>query len=184
MTPHSRRRHISQVRVGCTKEIYMFQWVSQKHISLKTYHAQHFGRCCLWRKQTRGVAPQLPAGIEAKQMRADGLGLTLLFEFRSEPPGHAEKLCEYRPDYYRSVTSALTGEGLGFKTAGTADSFDNSCSDSARRWSPASWWLQTLSCSAKCSRSCIRSGAVCPAELPGSLRHKKTATLCVGFFMS
>ena len=90
----------------------------------------------------RRVAPRLPARFEAKQMWADGLGLTYQCEFRSEPPGHAEKLFEYWPDYYRSVTSALAGEGLGFATAGTADSFDNSCSDRARRWSPASWWLR------------------------------------------
>jgi len=90
------------------------------------------------------VVPRLPARFEAKQLWATGLGLTYQCEFRSEPPGHAEKLFGYWPDYYRSVTSALAGQGLGFEATGAADSFDNSCGENARRWSPRLWWLRRV----------------------------------------
>ena len=92
----------------------------------------------------RRVVPRLPDQFEAKQMWADGLGLTYQCEFRSEPPGHAEKLFEYWPDYYRAVTSALAAEGLGFESAKPVDTFHNVCSDTARRWSPVSWWLRRI----------------------------------------
>jgi hypothetical protein len=93
---------------------------------------------------TGRVVPRLPARFNAKQLWAVGLGLTYQCEFRSEPPGHAEKLFGYWPDYYRSVTSSLANKGLGFEATGTADSFDNSCSENARRWSPTSWWVRRV----------------------------------------
>ena len=92
----------------------------------------------------RRVVPRLPDQFEAKRMWADGLGLTYQCEFRSEPPGHAEKLFEYWPDYYRAVTSALAAEGLGFEPAKTTDTFHNVCSDTTLRWSPVSWWLRRI----------------------------------------
>ena len=92
----------------------------------------------------RRVVPRLPDRFEAKRMWADGLGLTYQCEFRSEPPGHAEKLFEYWPDYYRAVTSALAAEGLGFKSANSGDTFRNVCGDTTRRWSPVSWWLRRI----------------------------------------
>ena len=92
----------------------------------------------------RRVAPRLPQNFDAKQMWAKGLGLTYQCEFRSEPPGHAEKLFGYWPDYYRAVTQTLAGQGLGFEPAQNADTFSNTSSDSARRWSPASWWLRRV----------------------------------------
>jgi len=92
----------------------------------------------------RRVAPRLPQNFDAKQMWAKGLGLTYQCEFRSEPPGHAEKLFGYWPDYYRAVTQTLAGQGLGFELAQNADTFSSTSSDSARRWSPASWWLRRV----------------------------------------
>jgi len=92
----------------------------------------------------RRVTPRLPLRFDARQLWAEGLGLTYQCEFRSEPPGHAEKLFEYWPDYYRSVTSALAGRGLGFEASATPGSFDNSCSEKTRRWSPASWWVRRV----------------------------------------
>ncbi len=92
----------------------------------------------------RRVAPRLPARFDAKRLWSDGLSLTYQCEFRSEPPGHAEKLFGYWPDYYRSVTAALAEKSLGFEAAGSTDSFLNTCSESARKWSPASWWLRRV----------------------------------------
>jgi hypothetical protein len=90
------------------------------------------------------VAPRLPARFDAMQLWANGLGLTYRCELRSEPPGHAEKLFGYWPKYYRLLTSALAGQGLGFEATGATDSFGNSCSEATRRWSPASWWLRRV----------------------------------------
>jgi hypothetical protein len=92
----------------------------------------------------RRVAPRLPLRFDAKQLWARGLGLTYQCEFRSEPAGHAEKLFEYWPDYYRLLTSALAARALGFEATGAADGFVNSCDANARRWSPASWWLRRV----------------------------------------
>ena len=100
--------------------------------------------CQASRTFVRRVTPRLPARFEAKQLWATGLGLTYQCEFRSEPPGHAEKLFTYWPEYYRSVTSALAGQGLGFEAAEEADSFDNSCSETTLRWSPRLWWLRRV----------------------------------------
>ena len=88
--------------------------------------------------------PGLPDIFDAKRMWADGLGLTYQCEFRSEPSGHAEKLFDYWPDYYRAVTASLAGEEIGFEPAQTAGTFRNTSSGSARRWSPASWWLRRI----------------------------------------
>lgn len=92
----------------------------------------------------RRVAPGLPGSFDAKRLWANGLSLTYQCEFRSEPPGHAGKLFEYWPDYYRAVTRAMAQAGLGFEATETADTFRNVCSDGARRWSPASWWLRRV----------------------------------------
>ena len=96
----------------------------------KTFHTG-------WRRACRHVSKR-------RQLWATGLGLTYQCEFRSEPPGHAEKLFGYWPDYYRSVTSALAGQGLGFEATGAADSFDNSCSETPGAGRPASWWLRRV----------------------------------------
>jgi len=93
---------------------------------------------------TRRVAPRLPENFDAKTLWAEGLSLTYQCEFRSEPPGHAEKLFGYWPDYYRAVTQTLAGGNLGFKVTETAESFRNVCSVSVRRWSPVSWWLRRV----------------------------------------
>ena len=93
---------------------------------------------------TRRVAPRLPENFDAKTLWAEGLSLTYQCEFRSEPPGHAEKLFGYWPDYYCAVTQTLARENLGFKVTETAESFRNVCSVSARRWSPVSWWLRRV----------------------------------------
>jgi hypothetical protein len=92
----------------------------------------------------RRVAPRLPQEFDSKKLWATGLSLTYQCEFRSEPPGHAEKLFGYWPDYYRAVTRILAGEELGFEATDAADTFINTCSDEARRWSPASWWMRRV----------------------------------------
>jgi hypothetical protein len=92
----------------------------------------------------RQVAPRLPVHFDARRMWATGLGLTYQCEFRSEPPGHAEKLFEYWPDYYHSMTHAMAGQGLGFEAAGTSGNFNNTCRAGIRRWSPAGWWLRRV----------------------------------------
>jgi hypothetical protein len=88
------------------------------------------------------VAPRLPETFDSKQLWAEGLSLTYRCEFRSEPPGHAGKLFEYWPDYYRSVTLVLSGLNPGFIAGGSPDRFSNACSPQARRWSAVSWWLR------------------------------------------
>jgi len=91
------------------------------------------------------VAPRLPERFNTKQLWADGLGLTYQCELRSEPGGHAGKLFEYWPEYYRSVTSALAGQGLGFEPDEKgSDHFRNSCDLRARRLSGVSWWLRRV----------------------------------------
>jgi len=92
----------------------------------------------------RRVAPRLPEQFDARQLWATGLGLTYQCEFRSEPPGHAEKLFGYWPEYYRAVCTALAGMDCGFKTGAEDDRFQNTCSARRRRWSPASWWLRRV----------------------------------------
>jgi hypothetical protein len=100
--------------------------------------------CQASRTFARRAAPRLPANFETKRLWADGLSLTYQCEFRSEPPGHAEKLFGYWPGYYRGVTAALAGQGLGFEATGTADTYLNTSNDSARRWAPAAWWLRRV----------------------------------------
>jgi hypothetical protein len=92
----------------------------------------------------RRVAPRLPDRFEAKSLWTVGLGLTYQCEFRSEPPGHAEKLFAYWPDYYRSLTFMHSREGLGFEPAGESGRYDNTCSAGARRRAPASWRLRRI----------------------------------------
>jgi len=90
----------------------------------------------------RRVAPRLPGNFDAKRLWTSGLSLTYQCEFRSEPPGHAEKLFGYWPAYYQAVTRTLAKAELGFEATETENTFRNICSDGARRWSPASWWLR------------------------------------------
>lgn len=92
----------------------------------------------------RRVAPSLPDNFGTRQLWSHGLSLTYQCEFRSEPTGHADQLYEYWPDYYRSVTSALASQGLGLEPGDAPDLFRNTCDESARRWSGASWWLRRL----------------------------------------
>jgi len=93
---------------------------------------------------TRRVVPCLPACFDAKLMWAEGLRHTYQCEFRSEPPEHAEKLFGYWPEYYRSVTSALAQENLGFEATESAGIYRNVCSSQSLRWAPVSWWLRRV----------------------------------------
>lgn len=93
---------------------------------------------------SRRVVPALPTSFDARTLWAEGLGRTYQCEFRSEPPGHAEKLFQYWPDYYRAVTSALAASSLGYDSDGKPDSYSNTCSEGKRRWSSASWWIRRV----------------------------------------
>lgn len=88
------------------------------------------------------VVPRLPDEFDAKRLWATGLALTYQCEFRSEPSGHAEKLFEYWPEYYRSMTALLAARGLGFEVAGGEHLYSNVTTAGARRWSGLSWWLR------------------------------------------
>jgi hypothetical protein len=93
---------------------------------------------------TRRVVPILPDAFSAKDLWTRGLSLSYQCELRSEPPGHAQKLFSFWPDYYTSITTALAGQGLGFEKAEQEGKFINTTSDKTRRWSPASWWLRRI----------------------------------------
>ena len=93
---------------------------------------------------SRRVVPSLPDVFDAQDLWTRGLSLSYQCELRSEPPGHAEKLFSYWPDYYRSMTRILAGEGLGFEEDGQDGEFINRASNQARRWSPVSWWLRRM----------------------------------------
>ncbi len=88
------------------------------------------------------VTPSLPDRFNAKQLWSGGLSLTYQCEFRSEPPGHAGKLFDYWPDYYRALASALAGQGVGYDPGDAPDQFRNTCSERARRRAPSSWRLR------------------------------------------
>ena len=92
----------------------------------------------------RHVVPCLPDRFDAKQLWAEGLARTYQCEFRSEPPGHAEKLYGYWPGYYDAVTRALAAPGAGFETSDDAGVFCNTCSPGARRRSGFLWWLRRV----------------------------------------
>jgi hypothetical protein len=93
---------------------------------------------------TRRVVPALPDAFDAKTLWAEGLRRTYQCEFRSEPPGHAEKLFEYWPDYYRAITSSLATGRLGFESAGADDHYANTSTKGLRRRSSGSWWLRRI----------------------------------------
>jgi hypothetical protein len=90
----------------------------------------------------RHVVPRLPDEFEAKRIWVDGLGLTYQCEFRSEPPGHAEKLYGYWPAYYDSMTSLLAAQGLGFAATAEEGLYKNTSAPGIRRRSPLRWWLR------------------------------------------
>lgn len=92
----------------------------------------------------RYVAPRLPNRFDARQLWSVGLGLTYQCEFRSEPPGHAGRLFDYWPDYYRLVTEALAGQGLGFDEGDLPGEYQKSCSGFSVRLSPAGWWFRRV----------------------------------------
>jgi len=92
----------------------------------------------------RYVAPRLPKRFDARQLWSVGLGLTYQCEFRSEPPGHAGRLFDYWPDYYRLVTGALAGQGLGFEQGDLPGQYRGTCGTLRVRLSPASWWLRRI----------------------------------------
>ncbi|NND56795.1 MAG: hypothetical protein HKN57_06050 [Xanthomonadales bacterium] len=92
----------------------------------------------------RRVAPRLPDQFEAKQLWVEGLSQTYQCEFRSEPPGHAAKLFDYWPDYYRAMTQAVSGDRSGFTAAKREGWFTNQCSARSRRWSPFEWGIRKL----------------------------------------
>ena len=90
------------------------------------------------------VVPVMPDVFDAKTLWAEGLRRTYQCEFRSEPPGHAEKLFEYWPDYYRAITASLAMEHVGYEPAEPDDCYVNTGPESRRRLSSASWWLRRL----------------------------------------
>ena len=77
-------------------------------------------------------------------MWSRGLALTYACEFRSEPPGHAEKLYSYWPDHYRSITDELASGGLGYEPGTDGEHFHNTVAAGSRRLSAAGWFLRRL----------------------------------------
>jgi hypothetical protein len=92
----------------------------------------------------RYVAPGMPDRFNTNHLWSKGLSLTYQCELRSEPPQHADRLFEFWPEYYRSVTSALAGQELGFATGDGPDEFRNTTPSRARRWSGFTWSLRRL----------------------------------------
>jgi hypothetical protein len=93
---------------------------------------------------TRRVIPTLPDVFNAGDVWIRGLSLSYQCELRSEPPGYAQKLFGFWPEYYASITSALAGRGLGFEETEQQGKFINTTSNSARRWSPVDWWFRRI----------------------------------------
>ncbi len=93
---------------------------------------------------TRRVVPTLPDTFSAKDVWTRGLSLSYQCELRSEPPGHAQKLFSFWPDYYTSITAALARQGLGFEKAEQEGKFINTTSNITRRGSKASWWIRRM----------------------------------------
>jgi hypothetical protein len=93
---------------------------------------------------TRRVIPTLPETFSARDVWERGLALSYQCELRSEPPGHAQKLFDFWPDYYTSITAALAGRGLGYEKAEREGTFVNTTGDDTRRWSPAIWWFRRI----------------------------------------
>lgn len=93
---------------------------------------------------TRRVVPALPDSFDAKTLWAEGLRRTYQCEFRSEPPGHAEKLFGYWPDYYRAITASLAGTACGYQADGTSGRYTNTSPPGLRRGSSTSWWLRRV----------------------------------------
>ena len=93
---------------------------------------------------TRRVVPTLPDAFSAKDVWTRGLSLSYQCELRSEPPGHAQKLFSFWPDYYTSITAALAGQGLGFEKAEQEGIFLNTTGSHTRRKSKASWWIRRV----------------------------------------
>ena len=93
---------------------------------------------------TRRVVPTLPDAFSAKDVWTRGLSLSYQCELRSEPPGHAQKLFSFWPDYYTSITAALAGQGLGFEKAEQEEKFINTTSNHTRRKSKAGWWIRRV----------------------------------------
>jgi hypothetical protein len=92
----------------------------------------------------RRVVPCLPGRFDSKQLWSEGLSHTYRCEFRSEPPGHAEKLFGYWPEYYRAVTASMSELEPSYERVGDSDDFQNISSNAARRWSGPSWWLRRV----------------------------------------
>ena len=88
------------------------------------------------------VVPVLPDDFNAAGLWSTGLGLTYRCEFRSEPPGHAEKLFSYWPDYYADMTGLLASESTRFEE--DDGHYTNLSSKAARRWSGPIWRLRML----------------------------------------
>ena len=93
---------------------------------------------------TRRVVPALPDVFDAKTLWAEGLRRTYQCEFRSEPPGHAEQLFEYWPDYYRAITASLATVDPGYEAGEAGDRYTNTSPGGRRRRSPGEWWLRRL----------------------------------------
>ena len=90
------------------------------------------------------VVPGLPEQFGAKELWSTGLANTYRCEFRSEPPGHAEKLFEYWPAYYRDITGLLAESLPSLEAAGESDEFTNTSSPRARRRSGLNWWFRRV----------------------------------------
>jgi hypothetical protein len=92
----------------------------------------------------RKVLPTLPDRFDTARLWSAGLELTYRCEFRSEPPGHAEKLYGYWPDYYREVTSVLAEGSALFGPLGADDEYINRCTTSSRRGAGFRWRVRML----------------------------------------
>ncbi len=90
------------------------------------------------------VVPALPDTFSARDVWTRGLSLSYQCELRSEPPGHAEKLFNFWPEYYTALTGALAEHDLGYEKAEQEDQFINTSGNTVRRWSSASWWLRRM----------------------------------------
>jgi len=93
---------------------------------------------------TQRVVPALPDVFDARTLWAEGLGRTYQCEFRSEPPGHAEKLFEYWPDYYREITACIAFDKADYLPAEIEGQFVNKVPFRKRRWSSFNWWLRRM----------------------------------------
>jgi len=113
------------------------------------FHSYFWGRFAqpcgiLWCRDESTKRRFLRDNFSAKDVWTRGLSLSYQCELRSEPPGHAQKLFSFWPDYYTSITTALAGQGLAFEKAEQEGKYINTTSENTRRCSKASWWFRRM----------------------------------------